>query len=387
MNVISISTDRKIFEDGSAVRARQIEYGALFGEMHIVVFTSLFSRLPRMVQIAPNVWVYGTHSFSKFLYMRDASRLSQKILKERAFTPENVVVTTQDPFETGVVGARLARTSKLPLHVQIHTDFLNQFFKKGSFLNACRVRLARRVLPHADAVRVVSERIAASLKSWPLKSGAPVDVLPIFIDTEKIERSTAVAGLDLRKKYPQFSFIILMASRLTEEKNIGFGIRVFKKLQEEYSGIGLVVVGEGPEKGRLKSLARKLGIQKHVVFEGWQNDLISYYKSAHLLLITSSYEGYGMTIVEAIAARCPVVSTDVGVAGEILRQGKESCVCEVGNMEQFFNAISRLIEDSGLRETLVHEAAAKLQKVVVSDKVEYLGRYQRGIESVKKLVS
>lgn len=55
-NVISIGSDRNLFKEGSAVRARQVEYGKLFTELHVVVFTTGKS-FPAKVQIAPNVWI------------------------------------------------------------------------------------------------------------------------------------------------------------------------------------------------------------------------------------------------------------------------------------------------------------------------------------------
>ena len=57
----------------------------------------------------------------------------------------------------------------------------------------------------------------------------------------------------------------------------------------------------------------------NVIFEKWidRETLFSYYKTVDLFLVTSLYEGYGMTLVEAQAAGCPIISTDVGVAREV----------------------------------------------------------------------
>jgi glycosyltransferase involved in cell wall biosynthesis len=81
---------------------------------------------------------------------------------------------------------------------------------------------------------------------------------------------------------------------------------------------GLIIVGSGSEADRLTSLVKKHGLEKSVMFEPWadQGTLYSYYKTADLFLVTSLFEGYGMTLVEAHAAGCKIVSTDVGVAGE-----------------------------------------------------------------------
>jgi 1,2-diacylglycerol 3-alpha-glucosyltransferase len=80
----------------------------------------------------------------------------------------------------------------------------------------------------------------------------------------------------------------------------------------------LIIVGSGPRLASLRALATKLGISGSVAFESWvdQPTIASYYKTADLFLNTSLFEGYGMTLVEARAAGCPIVSTDVGVARE-----------------------------------------------------------------------
>ena len=60
--------------------------------------------------------------------------------------------------------------------------------------------------------------------------------------------------------------------------------------------------------------------------EPWTDDPFSYYKTADLFLLTSNYEGYGMAVVEAMAAGCPVIMTDVGLAGEVLIDKKDGLV-------------------------------------------------------------
>lgn len=384
IKVISVSTDRNIFKENSAVQARQIEYGALFDELHIVVFTKLTSFLPSKIQIAPNVWAYGTHSLSKLLHISQAVKIAERIIADRKFTPENSVITVQDPFETGLVGAKLKKKFALPLHVQIHTDFLNPYFAKESLLNGFRVKMAKKLLPQAGAIRAVSRRIVDGLSGLSeifLKPKVTPTILPIFVDIKKIEN--APVTVDLKKKYPQFNFIILMASRLTKEKNISFAIKVFEKLVSVYPKIGLVIVGSGPEEKKLASLAKRLKITKNVIFEPWKDNLASYYKTANLFLLTSNYEGYGLTLVEAATALCPVVSSDVGIAPELLKDGAISPICPVGDIACFFNHISNLIENPGIREHLIHESHDRLGKVAIFDKSEYLKKYRESIESAK----
>ena len=113
-----------------------------------------------------------------------------------------------------------------------------------------------------------------------------------------------------------------MASRLTREKNIGLAIGSAKNLIPNHPNILLLIVGSGPELNNLKIQVTRYKLQDDVVFEPWTNDLASYYKTADLFLLTSNYEGYGRTVIEAASAGLPVIMTDVGVATPTL-SGRE----------------------------------------------------------------
>ncbi len=378
MKIISIGTDRSIFKQDSAIRARVIEYGTLFDELHIVVF-SRRALVNKKEQVSENVWIYPTNSLFKLLYIRDALLISSRIVRERKLSMEDTVVTCQDPFETGLVGMKLKKKFNIPLHIQIHTDLLSPFFSSSSVLNRIRIRLAKKVFKQADAVRAVSKRIADSLFDSKIILKSPT-ILPIFVDVEKIQNTSVT--IDLKKKYPQFNFVILMASRLTKEKNIFLALNVMTKLVKQYPRVGLIVVGEGLEEESLKSFVEDHNLTRNVVFEAWRGDLISYYKTANLFLVTSDYEGYSMTVVEALSAHCPTISTDVGIASEVLKDG-DSFVCPVGDSKCLFEKVKKFIENSGLRETFTHEAFLRLPLVTCPSKKEYLEKYKASIESAQ----
>ena len=177
MNVITIGTDRSIFKEGSAVRERLIEYGGLVGELHVVVFAPKgFSGQ----KLADNVWVYPTNSNSKLSYIRDAKQVAVAIINDKKFTPVETIISVQDPFETGLVGLFLKKRFGFKLQVQVHTDFLSQYFFWHSTFNFFRSFIAWRILPKADQIRVVSHRIERSLAAHPSRiSRKKIAVLPI----------------------------------------------------------------------------------------------------------------------------------------------------------------------------------------------------------------
>ncbi len=300
-----LSSDSKIFYENSEVRQRMIEYGKLFYELHIIVLNKKLRTIDYKSQIINNLFLYPTNSISKFSMIYDAIKIGKSLKK-----PD--YITTQDSFEIGFAGYMIAKYQKTKLQLQIHTDFLSPYFKKESLKNKIRVYLAKYLLSKADYIRAVSEKIKESLKAKNYKLKAIIRVLPIFVDVKKIR--DAEIKMNLHKKYPQFDFIILMASRLTREKNIPLAINAMLEVIKKYPKTGLVIVGEGEENKNLKSISYKL--QANIVFEDWTDDITSYYKTADLFLLTSDYEGYGRTIIEALSVGLPVVSTDVGCAGE-----------------------------------------------------------------------
>ena len=110
----------------------------------------------------------------------------------------------------------------------------------------------------------------------------------------------------------------MMASRMTSEKNIPLAMRAFAQVVIKHPDALLLIIGEGPMRTSLEVLANELQVRSRVVFEPWQKDLASYYKTSDLFLLTSNYEGYAMSLVEATAAECPAISTEVGVSEKLL---------------------------------------------------------------------
>jgi glycosyltransferase involved in cell wall biosynthesis len=372
LKVLMISMDRKIFEEQSPVRRRIIEYGLMTESLHVIVYTK--KGFPKFTKLAANVWVYPTNSFSRWLYVFDAIRIALSNLKWKGKTLVNLV-STQDSFDTGIAGMCIAKYLHAKFHVQVHTDFLDPYFKAQDWLNALRVMIAKRVLSKATSVRVVSEKIKTALIALNPYFENRVVVLPIFTDTEAL--SNAPITVDLHKKYPQFSFIILMASRLTVEKDIVLGIDVLKELLNHIPRAGLVIVGEGPLRGALQTHARSLGVEKNVIFEGWQEDLSSYYKTANLFLLTSRYEGYGLTLVEAAACGCPIIATNVGIATSLIKNGQNGFVVASRDRMEFVRRIMEIINTPGMREHMSINAKDFVTEQIGTNKEEYLKRYKQ----------
>ncbi len=306
MKVLMLSTDANIAKEGESASERIKIYGSLVEKMTVFILAGRGAKTES--SLGDNIRIKVLGSAKSIWPLGRAVFLGLKT--------EADIITCQDPFFTGLVGCCLKWWLKSPLEIQVHTDLFSPAFGAMSRLNMIKVRLAKYTLPQADRVRVVSDRIKHSLLEAKINLQAQVEVLPIFVDTEKIKKT--VPSFDLHQRYPSFKNIILMVSRLAEEKDFPLALNAFAILVREYPASGLVIVGAGPERKNILALAGQLGISDRVVLEGWKTDLISYYKTADVFLQTSLFEGYGLALVEAVTAGLPVVSTPVGIMEENL---------------------------------------------------------------------
>jgi len=222
-------------------------------------------------------------------------------------------VTAQDPFFLGTVGWLLSRYHRVPLELQVHTDVFSRGFIYSTIPNMVRAGIARLLLLRASHIRAVSERIATSLFSRGI-SQSNVTVLPVPLGDQFFVKDNHVA---VTPELPHCSKIVLMVSRLTKEKRVILGIQSLARARSQGNDMGLVIVGDGPERSRLQHEVKKLGLQQSVLFVGNISDVRVYYHSAHVFLHTAAFEGYGLVLVEAALLGLPIISTDVGIATRV----------------------------------------------------------------------
>jgi glycosyltransferase involved in cell wall biosynthesis len=369
MKVISIGTDRNVCVDGSAAQQRMIEYAESLGELHIVVFSE--KKHAVVEKHIGNLHVYPTQSLSRWMYVYDAYMVACRVIKKIGCTKTDSIVTTQDPFETGLVGRVLAVRYDLPLQVQLHTDMYVPYFAH-TLLNRIRRVIASFVLPRADGIRVVSGIVKDSLIEHFHNRIVVPDVLPIFVDIDHLV--SIQPETDLKKIFPGYSHYVLLVSRVTKEKDIETPLRAFVSVVKKFPNAVCVVVGDGADMSRLKGLITELNIQKNIIFAGWQQDLSRYYSGADVFVNSSLYEGYAMTLVEAGALGCPIITTPVGIARDICHDGQNAFVCPVGDTECFARCTVDLLSPPDKRELFKNQMRDTI-KGIRTTKDMYIATY------------
>lgn len=341
MKILNFSLEKKLFESASKSQKRVLDYSQLFDRFDLIVLTEKKFRplsFPGM-EIAP------TNSLGKLFYLMDAWRLGKKMVKKYG----SDVISVQDPFEIGFAGWRLAKKFGLKFQVQLHGDFFgSKWWRKENFLNHFRYFLGKFILKRADGVRVVSERIKKNL----LEIGIPeekISVVPIYAEIAESER-----GIDQKQ---EGKIIFLTVGRLVRVKNIEMQIDALVEINKKYPHSEFWIVGEGPGEKNLKIRAEKLKINQKIKFVGgWPPNLNDIYSQADVFLLTSNYEGWGLVVVEAASHGLPIIMTDVGCAGELIRNEESGIVIPVGGKKELIEAMEKIILNRDFAEALGKKA-------------------------------
>ncbi len=366
IRVISIGTDRNVFEKGSAVRERLLKQRDFFSELHVIVFTPRHSNYT--VEHIGNLWLYPTNSWTKWLYPHDAASLAKVLVHQREMVLRGSVITVQDPFECGLAGLTVHKATGLPLHVQVHTDFLNPLFRKLSLLNRIRILIARRVLLQASRVRVVSARIMDTLVNvFPMLAGR-ITVLPVWTAKKSLSRHEGSSGR-----------LAIMLSRFAPEKDIGVALDAVSRTVLNGDAIGLTLVGEGKEKDSIARAITQKNIGEYVHIEGWRHDTTSILSLADMALSTSHFEGFGISLLEYATAGIPIIATDAGIATELIPEAYKRFICPIGDSQCFSDRMKELAHDPLLRASYGSALKLSAKKFQIPEK-DYWDRYRDDIE-------
>ena len=176
----------------------------------------------------------------------------------------------------------------------------------------------------------------------PARIGRPIERVPKGVDTQMFhpDGSSMRAQLGLEKRR-----VVLAVARLVPIKNLGLLIDAVAVLRRTNANVHLVVVGDGPEAPALKARAARLGLDSAVTFAGavpFENTP-SFYRSADVFALSSSFDNSPNAVLEAMASGLPVVATDAGGVAEFVSAPAGGAIVENGNAAALAAGLERFL--------------------------------------------
>ena len=349
----------------------------------VFVFTT-----SKSIQPNDNQTLYMLNSIPLLIAKQYKNRIATFYSREIAKQIKEIgldIVHTQTEFSVGAFGKIISRKYDIPFIHTYHTmweDYVHYISPlKGRNIHLKRLArtISRAFVRKAECVITPSNKTAKYLKYKCKVKNKPIYVIPTGIDISPFKSSnfTEEERNNLKKSLgiKPNEKIILFLGRVASEKSIDVIMDIMPSIFEEHPDYKFLIVGDGPSKKDLEEQARKLNIDKNVIFTGkvpW-NEVPKYYNIGDVFVNASITETQGLTFIEAMSAEIPVVAKYAPNLSEFIHTNKNGIL--VKKNSDFKKAIIDVIENENLRKTLIrggNETAKEYSIEVFGDKLEML---------------
>ncbi len=160
--------------------------------------------------------------------------------------------------------------------------------------------------------------------------------------------------------------VVSQVARLDYLKDHATALRTLDRVRQNVPGARLLLVGDGPERGKIEEEARRLDLTAHLRLLGPRHDIARVLAAADIFLLTSISEGIPLTLIEAMSAALPVVATRVGGVGEVVLDGETGLLAPAGSDRELAGHVLELAA-SPTRRLRMGEAARARARLLFSD--------------------
>ena len=262
-------------------------------------------------------------------------RLFLKAVKSiKAFQPE--IIHGHIMTRAGFVTWKLSRRMRIPFVISEHWS--RYFSNNNTYHGWLRKYFTRLIIGKAAAVITVSEPLMDAMKKHRLLN-PNYRLLPNIVDTTCFR-----PGAPPVRKSPKT--VIHISCFDDRSKNISGFLEGVKKVRERRQDFRCLVVGDGPDRVRLKDFSESLNLREpDVVFTGLLTgeDLASVLRNSDLSVVTSHYETFGTVVIESLASGVPVLSTRVGIACEVITE-ENGLLVDASDPEAFADALDGMLD-------------------------------------------
>jgi glycosyltransferase involved in cell wall biosynthesis len=351
MNILVINYEYPPIGGGGGVLCKDISEGIAAKGHRITVVTSHYGSLQK------NENLHGVNIFRVPVLMRKKQTVASMtsmisfvpmcIWKVKQLMEGNTfdLINTHFAIPSGPAGQYISRKYGIP---NVLTILGGDIIDPSKFLSPHNTFLlnqtVRKMLFGADRVVAESTDIKRNAQKY-YAFDRQVDIVPLGIyPNVHPEKNRQALGL------PSDQFIFVTIGRLVKRKNLEDLLHIFKEVQKTDPSI-LLVIGDGPEKDKIESLAKQLGIENAVRLLGRVSDeeKFQYLAASDVYLSTAIHEGFGIVFLEAMECGLPVISYDRGGQTDFLREGKTGYLIELGNKEKFALKLLELVNSKPLR--------------------------------------
>ena len=264
------------------------------------------------------------------------------VIKNHQKNPYEIIHLHGD-FVEAFFGGKLAKKLGIPVILTIHAGLNKKLLKPKN----------AKYFKNINKIICVSQEIANDLKS----TGIPENKLTVIssgIYLKDFENKNQEEIAKIKEQYSKP--IIISVGNLRKNKGQTYLIEAFKKLKNTFNSAILLLIGDGPDKKYLGNQAKKVS---EIYFLGWQehDKIIKYLYASDIFVLASinapnDREGAPTSIMEAMAAGLPIITTKVGGSPYLIKDGENGLLVEEKDAQALTQAMVKLIGDENLKQKM-----------------------------------
>ncbi len=367
-----------LMDEGSDARRIILDLQARFMEVHIVLLNERSEHsYEGSVRLFENVWVYPTNSLSWWLMSIDAYRVAKKQLVFSGGFRVDLIVA-DDTCESGMVGMWLGRMFKRPFQLHVGADFFDEGYIATQPHPLIFSWCTAFVLESVQSVRTKTDLQRNAIIATRKALEPHTEVLPRYYDLRSWE--TQAPTFDLHTRYPQFKFILLHISSMQAASHTIEVLTAVARVLVRYSSIGLVMVGDGPQRETFEHLITGLGLQNQVAFEPAPEEHLSHMKTANAFLHLSDNPNEDDFILMAGIAKVPIIASTHGLSGKLFINNESARLCEPTDISCIAESINYYLNQNQNRVNFAESAHQAIVDRVDQNYETYLDQLAESIE-------
>ena len=231
------------------------------------------------------------------------------------------------------------RGRRLPFITTLHGTDITLVGSDRSYLP-----ITQFSIEESDGVTAISDNLRQATVEF-LGVERDIRVIKNFVNCEMYQPDPG--RREASKLAPAGEKVLIHISNFRPVKRVLDCIRILQEVRKE-TAAHLLMVGDGPERGPAEVLARALGVERHVTFMGKQSHVERLLPLAHVLLLPSELESFGLAALEGMACGLPAVATRVGGLPELVTEGVDGFLEPVGDIRAQAGRVVQLLTDQPL---------------------------------------
>ncbi len=242
-------------------------------------------------------------------------------------------------------------------------------------------KLGRRLLPAwGQKVIAISEMVQTHLEKDLGVPAAQIQMIHNGVDVAELDHQfNQIDTLSAKKKFG-FSMdapVVGIVARMVKDKGHEYALQALKILEKDFPRLGLLMAGDGPYRPALETLTQELGLTGRVRFTGTVAEIAEVYRAMDIFVLPATWrEGFGLSMIEAMACRKPIIASDIWALSQIIQEKETGLLVKAKDSLALADTLRRLLQSPEQQSSLGEKAR---QKVLRRFTMERMAREVAGV--------